>query len=201
MSKKKRLSDRAVFAILIIAVPIIVVYLLFFAYFPKAICIFDDTSKTISEEQAAKECPKVILTDYDREFLDGLIEDERVRQLESSEKYASIRLKADEGGFPRYAPREDENYTLHADHNMYGMNPLFASIQFEDKGILYKERLFICVQKEDNGNDYSKSVSVIRADGKFIDEYWYSDGEYSKTTYRYGLINHIKGFIDAIMSV
>lgn len=190
MSKKKRLDNRAVFAIIIIAVSIIVVYLLFFAYIPKAICFFDDTSKTISEKQAAKECPKVILTDYDREFLDGIIEDERVRQLESSEEYASIRLKADEGDFPRYAPREDENYTLNADHKMYGMEPLYASIQFEDKGVLYKEGLFVCVRKEDNGNDYSKCVSAIRA-----------DGEYRKTTYRYGLINHIKGFIDAIMSV
>lgn len=91
--------------------------------------------------------------------------------------------------------------SINADHKMYGMEPLYASIQFEDKGVLYKEGLFVCVRKEDDGNDYSKCVSVIRADGKFIEKYWYSDGEYRKTTYRYGLINHIKGFIDAIMSV
>ena len=59
---------------------------------------------------------------------------------------------------------------------MYGILPLSASIQFEDKGVLYKERLFISVDREDNG-------------------------KHIKETYRYGLINHIKGIIDGIMSV
>lgn len=201
MSKKKQLSNRAIFAVFIIALLGIAVYLLFFAYIPKVICIFDYSSEIISEERAAKECPEVIVTDYDREFLDGLLEDERIGQLENSDGYNSLSLTADEGGFPRYTPREDENYTVKANYKMYGMLPLSASIQFEDKGGLYKERLYISVDREENGNEYTKCVGLIRADGKFINEYRYSNGKYIKETYRYGLINHIKGFIDGVMSV
>ena len=198
---KKKLSNRAILVICISVSLVLGGYLLFFAYIPKAICFFDCSSEVISEEQAAKECPEVIVTDYDREFLDGLLEDARIGHLENSDGYNSLKLTADEGGFPRYTPREDENYTVKADYRMYGMLPLFASIQFEDKGGLYKERLYISVDREDNGNDYTKCVGLIRADGKFINKYWYINGKYKKETYRYGLINHIKGFIDGIMSV
>lgn len=201
MSKKKQLSNRAFLAIFFSVSLVVSGYLLFFAYIPKVICIFDYSSDVISEEQAAKEWPEVIVTDYDREFLDGLLEDERIGQLENSDGYNSLSLTADEGGFPRYTTREDENYTVKADYMMYGMLPLSASIQFEDKGVLYKERLFISVDREDSGNEYTKCVGLIRADGKFINEYRYYNGKYIKETYRYGLINHIKGFIDGIMSV
>lgn len=188
MSKKKQLSDRALLAIFFSVSLVIIIYLLFFAYIPKMICIFDYSSEVISEERAVKECPEVIVTDYDREFLDGLLEDERIGQLENSDGYNSLSLTADEGGFPRYSPREDENYTVKADYMMYGMDSLSASIQFEDKGILYKERLYISADREENGNEYTKCVGLIRADGKFINEYRYFNGKYIKETYRYGLI-------------
>ncbi|MGN0599593.1 MAG: hypothetical protein ACI4JK_06820 [Oscillospiraceae bacterium] len=201
MSKKKRLNDRVKIAVFITALIGIDVYILFFAYIPKMICIFDYSSEIISEEMAAKECPEVIVSDYDREFLDRLIEDERIAQLENSDGHNSLVLTADEDGLPRYTPREDENYTVRAFCEMYGILPLSASIQFEDEGVLYKERLFISVDREDNGNEYTKCVMLIRADGKFINEYECYNGKYIKETYRYGLINHIKGIIDGIMSV
>lgn len=190
-----------IIAVGILLFVIIWIYLLFFAYIPNVIDLFNETSDVISEETALKECSEIVVTDYDKEFLDKLLNDPRISELEKSDGCNSVRLTADEAGLERYTPRPDENYTVHADYEMYGILPLHTSIQFKYKGGIYQKKLYISASHEETGNEYTKAISIKRFDGKSIKSYWYRNGKYIKETQRYGLINHIDVIIDGIMSV
>ncbi len=198
---KIKANRKAVLAVIFLIIAACFIYMLFFAYIPRIICCSDETSYEISEQSVLKECPDAVLTEYDREFLDNLINDSRILQLEDSDGYNSLKFTADEAGLQRYIPRADENYTVNADYRMYGISPLSASIQFEYTDGIYKEKLYISVRREETGNVYTKAVTVQRFDGKYIKQYWNRNGDYTKETYRYGLINHINAIIDGIMSV
>ena len=177
------------------------IYLLFVAYIPDFIDMFDETTDEISERTASKGCPEVVFTDYDKEFLDKLLNDPRILALDNSEEHNSVTLNADEDGLERYAPRANENYTVYAHNRGFGEQPLDIGIQFRYEGGLYKKNLYISAYRDEGVIKYVKSVQVKRSDGKFIKDYWYWHGKYRKTTQRYGLINHIKIFISGIMSV
>ncbi|MBQ8827500.1 MAG: hypothetical protein IJ007_10445 [Oscillospiraceae bacterium] len=198
---KLKPNNPMLLTIIILIIAAFRIYLLFFAYIPNFIDNFNETSYVISEETALKECPEVVLTDYDREFLDKLLNDPRISELENSEEYNSLKLTADEAGFERYALRPDENYTVYADYEMYGIMPLHTSIQFDYKGVLYKKEIYISASREETGNEYTKAITIKRSDGKYIKSYWYRNGKYIKETQHYGLINHIDVIIDGIMSV
>lgn len=180
----------------IILVSTVLIYLLFFANLNS----FDTNETQISERAALRECPGIEITDYDREFLDKILYYKEFEVLENSERYASMSVTADEAGFERYALRPDENYTVHADYNMYGMLSLSVSIQFEDDDGLYREDLFLSADKTDSGTDYCKAVTVQRSDGKFIKRYWsWHNGErYTKETYLYGIVGWIKALMNAM---
>ena len=198
---KLKSKKSVIIAVGILLSVVIWVYLLFFAYIPNVIDLFNETSDVISEETALKECPEVVVTDYDREFLDKLLNDPRISELEKSDGNNSVRLTADDAGFERYTPRPDENYTVYADYEMYGILPLHTSIQFEYKGGIYQKNIYISANRAETGNEYTKAISIKRFDGKSIKSYWYRNGKYIKETQRYGLINHIDAIIDGIMSV
>ncbi|MBQ8781060.1 MAG: hypothetical protein IJZ72_05255 [Oscillospiraceae bacterium] len=198
---KLKSKTPVIIAVIVLLFVVFWIYLLFFAYIPNVIDLFNETSDVISEETALKECPEVVVTDYDREFLDELLNDSRISELEDSEEYNSLKLTADEAGLERYAPRADENYTAYADYKMYGILPLYTSIQFEYKGGIYQKDLYISASREETGNEYTKAITIKRFDGKSIKSYWYRNGKYIKETQRYGLINHIDVIIDGIMSV
>lgn len=197
--EKKRKKLKTVIIILLIL--IFLIYLLFFAYLPFLGKVAGVNTVEISEKEILRECPEIAVTDYDREFLDKILNDPRFEVLENSDKYASMSITADEAGFERYALRPDENYTVDADNMMYGMLPLHINIQFEYEGGLYCEDLYMSANKDDPQPSYTKAVTVKRFDGKFIKQYWNFHGRYEKKTYKYGLVSYIKSMIDALMSV
>lgn len=198
IKKRKKIKT----AVIILIVSAVLIYLMFFAYFPP-FRTGDSNTVEISEKTALRECPQIIVTDYDREFLDKILNDPRIMALEDADakkdidKHAFLLITADEAGFERYALRPEENYTVHSDNYMFG-GSLNISIQFEDKGGLYKKRLYLSADKTDFGTEYTKSVTVIRADGKYINKYWNFHGRYERKTYTYGIVGYIKDIMNAM---
>lgn len=197
--EKKHKRLKAVIIILLIL--IFLIYLLFFAYLPRLGKVAKVNTVEISEEEMLKECPEIAVTDYDREFLNKILNAPQFKEIEKNDSYTSASVTADEAGFERYSLRPDENYTVHANYMMYGMFPLSVHIQFEYEGGLYRENLFLSVRKDENGLRYSKAVTVKRSDGKFIKQYWNFHGRYEKKIYTYGLVGYIKSIFDAIMGI
>ena len=172
------------------------IYLLFFAYFPP-FKTGDSNTVEISEETIIRECPEIAITDYDREFLDRILNDPRFEEIENRDEYASIIITADEAEFERYALRPDENYTVHADNMGFGRQPS-VSIQFEYEGGIYGKDLFLSAEKSDTQIRYVKAVTIMRSDGKLIRQYWNFNGRYEKNTWTYGLVGYIKDIMNAI---
>lgn len=177
-------------AVIVTALLIFIIYLLFFANLQG----YDVSETQISKETALRECPEIEITDYDREFLNKILEYKGFEEPQESDKHASIYVTADEAGFERYALRPDENYTVQVHHNFGGMSSLWVSIQFEFEGGLYCKKLYLSADKTDSGTNYTKAVIVRRFDGKFIKQYWNRDNNErnTKKTYLYGIVGLIR---------
>ncbi len=175
------------------------IYLLFFAYFPP-FKTGDSNTVEISEKAIIRECPEIALMDYDREFLDRILNDPRFEEIENRDEYASIIITADEAEFERYALRPDENYAVHADNMGFGRQPS-VSIQFEYEGGIYCKDLFLSAQKSDTQIRYIKAVTIMRSDGKLIRQYWNFNGRYEKETWTYGLVGYIKDIMNVIFGI
>ncbi|MDE6596458.1 MAG: hypothetical protein K2K44_10695 [Oscillospiraceae bacterium] len=191
--KHKRLKA----AIIILLILIVMIYLLFFSYFPPFRTGSPNTVE-ISEKKALRECPEIEVTDYDREFLDKILNDPRFEELENKDKYVSMSVTADEAGFERYALRPDENYTVDASNGIAPGRPLTVSITFEYEGGLYREDLYLSANKVYPQTDYAKAVTVKRFDEKFIKQYWNFHGRYEKDTWTYGIVGFIKDIMSAM---
>lgn len=190
----KKMSKRLKITVIMLPILIVLVYLLFFAYFSPfeaGYPIYDE----ISEKTALRECPQVVVTDYDREFLNRILNDPQFEILEKETEHVYISITADEAGFERYAFRPNENYTVEADN--YTFDAPSISIQFEYSGGLYREQLYLSAESSDMQLNY-KCVSIERFDGKLIRQYWDFHGRYERTTYTYGIVGYIKLLLSAM---
>lgn len=198
MQKEKKKRPIAAIIILIILAVAVHVYILFFLYIPW-FTWFNVDEYEITEKQIAMECPDVMLTDYDREFLDKIFSSTLVQETGSTDSFAEIELTADEAGFERYSPRPDENYMVTIHNRMYGIFPVHASVEFEDGGKLYRRELYMSVNEDNTEADYTKAITIVRSDGKLIAQYWNDNGEYEKTVFKYGIVNYLVSYIEGLI--
>ncbi len=177
-------KKRIIKAVIITAAALLAVYLLFFLYIP-AWGIGHFYTVELSEERLLRECPEAMLTEYDCMFLDTLYADPSVSGLE---RHESISGKAEELtlGFHRDYP--DETYSFSANyHDYWGIS---ANIQLEQNSGRYKKKVFLSITDKDGAFRYTKAVTTVCRDGRFISDYRQFGDRYEKTVYVYGLIGY-----------
>ncbi len=181
MTKNKK---RIIKAIIIAVISLAAVYLLFFLYVP-AWGIGHYYTVELSEERLLRVCPEAMLTEYDREFLDTLYADPRVSGLE---RHESISVTAEELDFGYHRDYPDESYKFSADyHDYWGIS---ANIQLEQDNGIYTKRVFLRIREKGDTFRYTKSITTVRRDGRFISDYRQFGDRYEKEVYIYGLVGY-----------
>ncbi|MGN0586042.1 MAG: hypothetical protein ACI4JF_02040 [Oscillospiraceae bacterium] len=196
MFKRKKSLCKKIIIVLFIAA--FIIYWLFFAYIPK-FGAGEMESYAISEEQAVKECPEVVITDYDRDFICKIINSTDIQY--TPDGYTELKLTSSDKGYEQYSSLPDVSYIVRLGKSMNSSSPPSVSVQFDYTGTIYSRDLYISV-KEDGSEPYiCKCIGIKRFDGKLIESYWNFNGKYKKYVFKYGIINYIKIFIRGIMSV
>ena len=185
--------------ILLLLAAVLAVYILFFMHLPFW-GIPREQVITLTEAQVRQECPAVLLTEEDRALLDAIYADPRIQALQGSEDYQSLAITADEAGFPRYAARPEENYTVSASTILHGNQPLLVSLAFAYAGDLYQQRPYLSIDQSMGDTTYAKVISIQRFDGRKEVAYWNANGSYERRIYCYGLVNYLLSEMEGLLS-
>ncbi len=131
MIKRENIKSKKKAVRIIVIVFLVVIglyYVLFEMYIPSlGFGVLEDVD--ISNERILYECPDVEITEYDKQFLDNLLNAPCISKLADIEENSWLRFTADEAGFERYTLRSDENYELSATNCWIGAD-YHISVQF-----------------------------------------------------------------------